>query len=85
MKSKFPFLPLSIINDYIPLIKNYKVSVVARKKNQFLDQYAYHGTQLPAQWMLKRENFIKRHIVQYRYNPTIRRRLALITWAYDPE
>ena len=85
MKTKYEFLPLTLINDYLPLIQKYKVSQQARKKNQFFDQYKYHGSQLPPFWFQKRENFITRHLVQYRANPTIRRRLALITWAFDPE
>lgn len=69
----------------MPLIKKYKVSEVARKPNQFLDQYKKHGVQLPIHWAHKRENFLLRHMAQYRHNPTIRRRLAMIVWAHDPE
>jgi hypothetical protein len=85
MKTQFPFLKLKTIEMYMPIIIEYKVSVQARKPNHFLDIYKKYGQQLPSKWMEKRENFIKRHIVQYRENPTIRRRLAIITWAYDPE
>lgn len=85
MKTQFPFLRLKTIEMYLPMIEDYKVSIQARKPGQFLDIYKTYGQQLPNKWMEKRENFIKRHIVQYRENPTIRRRLAIITWAYDPE
>lgn len=76
---------MTLIRDYLPLIEQYKVSIRARSAGQFLDQYERYGKKLPIPWLRKRENFIGRHIVQYRENPTIRRRLALITWAHDPE
>lgn len=82
--SKFPFLQYNTIEMYLPLIKKYKVSIKARQPKQFLDVYKHHGTQLPQKWAEKRENFIKRHVVAYHHNPSFRRRLALITWAYDP-
>lgn len=85
MKTKFPFLSLNTIEMYMPLIKEYKVSIQARKPNQFLSVYKTYGQQLPIKWAIKRENFILRHIVQYKENPSVRRRLALITWAFDPE
>lgn len=76
---------MSEIEAYMPLIKELNVSKRARSPNQFLSVYKQHGVQLPDNWALKRENFIKRHYVQYMNNPTIRRRLALIAWAFDPE
>lgn len=69
----------------MPLIKKYKVSEVARKPGQFLSTYSKHGEQLPQKWFIKRENFLLRHNAQYKNNPTIRRRLAMIVWAHDPE
>ena len=35
-------------------------------------------------WAMKRHGFIQRHLKQYRKNPTYRRKLALIMWAYMP-
>jgi hypothetical protein len=69
---------------YMPLIIANKVSEVARSKGQFLDQYKKYDTNLPPEWKLKRQNFIKRHLAQYKLNPTPRRQLALIAWAYKP-
>ena len=63
-------------------MEQYKVSEVARSKGQFIDQYKKYGTNLPDDWKIKRENFIKRHMVQYEKNPTLRRQLALMAWAY---
>lgn len=81
----YPFLEYKIIETYLPLIKQLKVSTKARSKDQFLDVYKKYNTNLPISWLKKRENFIKRHHIQYIHDPTIRRRLALITWAFDPE
>lgn len=61
-----------------------KVSEVARSEGQFLSQYKKFGERLPQDWIIKRHNFIKRHLVQYKQNPTPRRKLALIAWAYMP-
>jgi hypothetical protein len=69
----------------MPLIRKYKVSERARSPNQFLSVYRRFGSKLPKEWMMKRENFIKRHLAQYNLNATIRRRLALIVWGFDPE
>ena len=35
-------------------------------------------------WSRKRRNFIARHLKQYNANPTFRRYLALLMWAYKP-
>lgn len=36
-------------------------------------------------YLVEREQFIKRHLAQYKLNPTKRRRLALIAWAFNPK
>ena len=84
MSSKYSFIKMEELKYYMPLIKELKVSVKARSPHQFLDIYKKYGTQLPIQWKKKRDAFIDRHYAQYKENPTIRRRLALITWAFDP-
>jgi hypothetical protein len=81
----YPFLSLKQIQRYLPRIEAENVSIVARSKDQFLDQYKKYGTNLPQSWHIKRSNFINRHLKQYKKNPTNRRKLALITWAYMPE
>jgi hypothetical protein len=80
----YPFLSMKIIQRYLPRIDAENVSIVARSKGQFLDQYKKYGTNLPQSWQIKRSNFINRHLKQYEKNPTERRKLALITWAYMP-
>jgi hypothetical protein len=70
------------------------VSQVARAPGGFMHTYLRDGEKMLARpanratgltWERKREAFIKRHLVQYKANPTHRRRLALIAWAYDPK
>jgi hypothetical protein len=80
----YPYLSLRIIEQYMPQIEKEEVSKVARSKGQFLDQYKKYGKNLPESWKVKRDNFIRRHLAQYTKNPTLRRKLALITWAFMP-
>ena len=82
---KYPLLSYSTIKNYLPLIRSMDVSERARSRGQFLDVYKKHKAQLPPEWSLKRENFIKRQYEQYKVKPTIRRRLSLIAWAFDPK
>lgn len=82
--NKYPFVPLSDITRVIPDIVKEGVSKRARSKGQFLDQYKKFGSSLPPKWISTRNNFIKRTSAQYKKNPTKRRRLALLTWAFDP-
>ena len=76
------------------------VSTVARSTGGFMREYqaagsarAMHSRPLPSgvtggeTWGQKRENFIKRHMAGtngYARNPTRRRFLALVMWAYKP-
>jgi len=69
------------------------VSEVARAPGGFMHTYLRDGAYMlskPANretgltWASKRDAFIKRHLAQYKINPTPRRRLALIAWAYMP-
>ena len=68
---------------YEPLMEKEKVSIVARSPKGFLTMYK-KGL-LNEKWLKKRQNFIKRHLAQYIKNPTLRRRIALIAWAYMPD
>ena len=79
------FLPLSIIQRHMPSIRRLHVSEKARSQGQFLEQYRRYGTRLPQYWLDKREAFIARTLPEYDRNKTIRRRLSLIAWAYDPQ
>ena len=73
------------------------VSNTARSKHGFMREYqlaktavAMRSRPLPSgvhggdTWGTKRDNFVRRHMAQYTKNPTYRRFLALIMWAYRP-
>jgi hypothetical protein len=78
---------------HIPEAKEKGVSKVARGRSGFMGVYkrvgssknmakeSYTETQT---WGRRRNAFIKRHMAQYKKNPTRRRWLALAMWAYKP-
>lgn len=80
-------LSIKTIKKYEREMRRERVSEVARSPRGFLTAYKRAGSpnKLSDEWKRKRENFIARHGVQYKKNPTRRRRLALIAWAHDPE
>lgn len=84
--SRFPFMPLREVLRHEGEMQRLGVSVVARSPRGFLSAYRNAGaySKLSADWKTTRENFVKRHLVQYKKNPTYRRWLALVAWAYFP-
>lgn len=84
--SRYPFMPLSAVLRYVPEMEKHGVSEVARSPRGFLTAYRAAGTanKLSSEWKKKREDFISRHLVQYKQHPTYRRYLALIAWSYLP-
>ena len=83
----YPLIPYKEIEKLFPEMEREKVSEVARGKTDktgFLEVYKKYGSNLPEYWKIKRDNFIKRTLVQYNKKPTYRRYLALIAWAYQP-
>ena len=80
----YSFIPYRTIISHLDEIKQEKVSVRARERGQFLEMYSQYGVNLPEAWLLKRENYIKRSYASYKLNPTRRRYLSLIVWAYQP-
>jgi hypothetical protein len=83
----YKFMPLAKIKEKEPEMRRLKVSEVARSPCGFLTAYKKAGTpdNLSKAWQNKRRGFIARTKPQYKENPTYRRRLALIAWAYDPD
>lgn len=94
---KYPLMTAAEIRPYISQMIALEVSEVARSRRGFLSNYFRRGpnflvapslgpsgTPTSTPWWKKRENFIKRHLAQYKIHKTPRRRLALIAWAYDP-
>ena len=75
--------------------KELGVSKVARSSRGFMRVYERVGSSRSMKtrlvsgknqtWGQRRDAFIKRHIVQYNKNPTRRRWLALIMWAFKPD
>jgi hypothetical protein len=64
-----------------------KVGQVERSKVGFLTVYASlkgNSNKLPLKWRDKRNEFIRRHLPDYRSRPTIAKKLRLIAWAYMP-
>jgi len=83
----YKHLPLSEIAEYEPEMRRLKVSTVARSPRGFLTYYKKIGgnpSKVNERWRAKRNGFIARHMVQYNKNPTYRRFLALVAWAYMP-
>jgi hypothetical protein len=80
----YNFASQSDIEKNMPLMKKLKVSERARQPGQFLSQYKRHGKNLPAEWAMKRNAFIARTLPAYQKKKTIRRKLALLAWAYSP-
>jgi hypothetical protein len=72
------------IELYEPLMKAQNVSKVARSPSGFLTFFKKNNGALNDSWNVKRNAFIARHLAQYSKNPTPRRKLALIAWAYMP-
>jgi hypothetical protein len=83
------------IARWVPLMRRWRVSEVARSPRGFLRAFARAGgdpDQLTPEWRDRRNAFVARHMAQVKLRreplfhgglPT-RRHLALIAWAYSP-
>ena len=91
----YHWLSLSTIKRYEAQATRLGVSAVARSPRGFVRAYEAAGgsarvmnaTRVPGRremWGQRRAAFVARHLVQYRHQPTERRRLALLMWAYRP-
>ena len=88
----YNWTPLPMVLRQENAMKKNKVSVVARSKGGFLTEYKKYKTATAMKkqiapngnitWEQKRENFLNRSVPQYRTNPTYRRWLAQVAWAY---
>ena len=82
---KYTFMMPYEIEPYIKDMEREKVSEIARGPNGFLTIYKKMGiVNLPREYCLKRNSFISRTLASYKKNPTFRRKLSLIAWAYNP-
>lgn len=84
MAARYRLLSRRQVKSYLPEIKRQQVSKVARSKRGFTHYYLNSSGRISAAWSRKRNAFIARHLPQYHDNPTARRYLALIAWAYKP-
>ena len=78
---------------YLDEAERLGVSEVARSQTGFMGIYKKAKTAdimkkppftKTQTWGRRRDNFVKRHMAQYVKNPTYRRWLALVMWAYNP-
>jgi len=84
---EYKWLNLQTVKTYEPEMQRLGVSEIARGPGGFLTAYKYANGipgRMSEKWHSKRHGFIARHLAQYRLNPTYRRKLALIAWAYMP-
>lgn len=89
------YLPLDVVELYLPLAAELGVSEVARSPRGFVRQYqeaAGDPRRLTEYWQRRRDAFVARHAAQVAMRgeplfvdgiPT-RRHLALIMWAFSP-
>ena len=91
----YEWMPIEEVESLLPTIEAAGVSEVARGRDGFLTAYRRlrtpmrmaiepvpgHATQT---WSQRRDNFIARTLPAYNANPTHRRALSLIAWAYAP-
>jgi hypothetical protein len=88
----YKWLSLKSVLKYEDEIIKEKVSEIARGKNGFLTEYKRYKTanamsnaKIPGKlilWGKKRDLFISRTLPAYVKNPTHRRWISLIAWAY---
>ena len=87
-------MPVEQVESMIPTLVENGVSEVARSRRGFIRAYAHFRTPMrmaiefvPGErvtWAQKRELFIRRTLAAYKINPTYRRALSLMAWAYTP-
>jgi len=80
----YKILPKATVIKYLKEAQDNKVSKVARSKGGFTHWYLNTKDYDNVKWWSKRKGFIDRTLAQYIKNPTHRRYLSLIMWAYDP-
>ena len=86
-------MSVGAVRRHLDQIVTHGVSEVARAPGGFLHTYLKRGAAMLDEpvslgsitWRQKRAAFIARHLAQYAMNPTTRRRLALVAWAFDPD
>ena len=88
-------MPVELVESIIPTLVSNGVSEVARSQRGFIPAYAHFRTPMrmaiefvPGErvtWAQKRELFIRRTLPAYKKNPSFRRALSLMAWAFMPK
>ena len=91
----YEWMPVELVESIIPTLIANGVSEVARSPRGFIRAYAHFRTPMrmatelaPGErvtWAQKRELFIRRTLAAYKKNPSYRRALALMAWAFMPK
>lgn len=89
---EFPVLSNQLANSFVPHMRRLGVSEVARSQRGFMTAWNRYGGSVWTHtdpkygqaWCDRRDNFVARHMEQFKKNPTLRRFLALVAWAYSP-
>ncbi len=83
------WLTLNEIDRYAQVGEDLKVSIKARtSKDGFMFNYRKAGgnpNNLSEFWIKKRNAFVARTLAAYNKNPTFRRWLSLVFWAYKTQ
>ena len=88
MVRDYKWTSLKFLEKNLPEIRKKKVSVKARSRGQFIEQFRKAGgnpKKLPEKWQNKRNAFVARHRAQFAKDRGSRRKLSLYAWAYDPK
>jgi len=91
---KYRWLSLNTVLKFLPEIERQNVSKVARSERGFITHYQKYRyadkmkkmivPEKNRTWEEERNLFIDRTLPAYQAQPTYRRYLSLIAWAYDP-
>jgi hypothetical protein len=92
MSLAFPVMQRKTAERFVPFMRELGVSEVARSPRGFFNQWGRFASgvwdrtdpKFGQLWRVRRDNFCRRHSEQFRKNPTLRRFLALVAWAYTP-
>jgi hypothetical protein len=78
---KYPYISRAEVRKYQDEIINNDVSQIARSPDGFMYEYLNTRTVSP-ELDTRRNNYITRTLPAYLKNPTYRRWLSLVAWAY---
>jgi hypothetical protein len=85
---EYSYISLSEVIVYEPQIKSLNIDDIILSSEGFLAHYKEvdgKRNKVSETWKKKRRAYIRKHLPQYRKNPTLKLRLSLIGWAYNPD